>query len=240
MIVLSLMLFVGGQMMAQTHGTMFLGASFPMGDFANVNGYYSTAIFGNGNQTLGGAGLGFNAGLKWDFGVGVPGLAVLFSVDGIYNGPSSAMKKLYKEHEDELDLLNNDVKQTTSKYINVSVMVGLRYTFYITPQFGIYAEGAAGGDARFITKHEMNYKNLLGIRCVDTEKFNTAFMFAWQAGLGLEVSKNFVLGCSYYDLGKADVTGTQTTKIGSDSLTNEFGRGTLQSRMLLARIGFRF
>ena len=61
---MTLMLVLGGQAMAQTHGTMFLGASFPMGDFAKVNDLYSTALWGNDQQTFGGAGIGFNAGLK--------------------------------------------------------------------------------------------------------------------------------------------------------------------------------
>ena len=47
---MALMLILGGQAMAQTHGTMFLGASFPMGDFAKVNDLSSTALWGNEHQ----------------------------------------------------------------------------------------------------------------------------------------------------------------------------------------------
>ena len=237
---MTLMLVFGGQAMAQTHGTMFLGASFPMGDFAKVNDLYSTALWGNDQQTFGGAGIGFNAGLKWDFGVGIPGLAVVLSVDGLYNGPSADMKQCYKDRVNLTDYLNNEVDQTTPKYINVPAMLGLRYTFYLTPQLAIYAEGAAGGNARFITDYTMKYTDLLSVKHTDTENYSTAFTFAYQAGLGIEVSKNLVIGCSFYNLGGATVKGEGTNK---PSLTNgnyDINRGTLKPVMVLGRIGFRF
>lgn len=240
LICLSLMIVMGGQMVAQTHGTMFLGASFPMGDFNKVDSYYSTALYGGQDATYGGAGLGFNAGLKWDFGVGVPGLAAVLSIDGLYNGNSSDMKECYKDYASGFDVLNRDIEQNIPQHINVPVMLGLRYTYYFNPQLGLYAEGAAGGNGRFITSHVMKYTSLLGVKYNDAERFNAAFSFAWQAGLGLEVSKNLVVGCSFYDLGGSVVKGTETLKFGSEKIVNDFERGKLRPMMLLARIGFRF
>lgn len=237
---MTLMLVLGGQAMAQTHGTMFLGASFPMGDFGKVNDLSSTALWGNDQQTFGGAGIGFNAGLKWDFGVGIPGLAVVLSVDGFYNGPSADMKQCYKDRVNLADYLNNEVDQTTPKYINVPAMLGLRYTFYLTPQLAIYAEGAAGGNARFITDYTMKYTDLLSVKHTDTENYSTAFTFAYQAGLGIEVSKNLVIGCSFYNLGGAVVKGEGTNKPSLTSGNYDINRGTLNPVMVLGRIGFRF
>lgn len=245
LIVLSLMLFVSGQMMGQTHGTMFLGATIPMGDYAKGQNLTSTAIFGNGDQTYGGAAVGFNAGLKWDFGVGVKGLAVLLSVDGIYNGPNADIKSCYKEKREDLDILYDDVELTTPKYINVPLMLGLRYTLYLNPQFGIYAEAGAGADVRFITNYVEQYKfNELitgaQVNHKNTWNFASAFTFGWQAGLGIEVSKNLVIGCSYYDLGTAPVKGNVTYKTGSTTNTTSFQNGQLHPVMILGRIGFRF
>ena len=237
---MTLMLVLGGQAMAQTHGTMFLGASFPMGDFCKVNNLSSTALWGNDQQTFGGAGIGFNAGLKWDFGIGIPGLAVVLSVDGLYNGPSADIKQCYKDRVNLTDYLNNEVDQTTPKYINVPAMLGMRYTFYLTPQLAIYAEGAAGGNARFITDYTMKYTDLLSVKHTDTERYSTAFTFAYQAGLGIEVSKNLVIGCSFYDLGGAVVKGEGTYKPSTTSGKYDINRGTLKPVMLLGRIGFRF
>lgn len=237
---MAVMLIMGGQAMAQTHGTMFLGASFPMGDFEKVNGLSSTALWGDENQTFGGAAIGFNAGLKWDFGTGIPGIAVILSVDGFYNGPSADMKECYKEVVNIADYLNGDVDQTTPKYINVPAMLGLRYTFNLTPQLAIYAEGAAGGNARFITDYTLKYTDLLNVKHTDTESFSTAYTFAYQAGLGIEVSKNLVIGCSFYNLGGATVKGEGTIKPSLSNGTYDIERGTLKPVMVLGRIGFRF
>lgn len=251
LIVLSLMLFVGGQMMGQTHGTMFLGVSIPMGDFAKGNDLTSTALWGDGAQTYGGSAIGFNAGLKWDFGVGVKGLAVLLTVDGLFNGPSTAMQSSYQEKKDYLDIDNEDIELTIPKYINVPFMLGLRYIIYLNPQFGIYAEGAAGANARFITYSAERYAfndQIAGIQVKhrNTWTYNTDITFAWQVGLGIEISKNFVIGCSYYDLGSASVKGEAIYKTGSSSSdisttnTIRFENGQLHPMMILGRIGFRF
>ena len=237
---MAVLLIIGGQAMAQTHGTMFFGASFPMGDYAKVNDLSSTALWGNEQQTYGGAGIGFNAGLKWDFGVGIPGIAVILSVDGFYNGPSADMKECYKEVVNIADDLNGDVDQTTPKYINVPAMLGLRYTFNLTPQLAIYAEGAAGGNARFITDYTLKYTDLLNVKHTDTESFSTAYTFAYQAGLGIEVSRNLVIGCNFYNLGGATVKGEGTIKPSLSNGTYDIERGTLKPVMVLGRIGFRF
>ena len=102
LIVLSLMLFIGGKMMGQnpTRGALFLGVSFPMGDYAefdDFNDFALTSAVGND----GAAGIGFNVGAKWYFNVGVKGLGVMLSFDGFYNGPNSNLKEKYRNNESE-------------------------------------------------------------------------------------------------------------------------------------------
>ena len=245
LIVAVLLLFVGGQMMGQTHGTMLLGASFPMSDYAKVNGINSTALFGDVNQVCGGAAVGFNVGLKWDFSVGVQGLAVILSMDGFFNGPNSDMDECYDDKRNELDVLYNDIDLTTPRYINASGMLGLRYIYYFNPQFGMYIEAGAGGCGRYITDYCERY-NFTDILTEDTKRhkntmeFSSAYTFAYQAGAGIEVSKKLVLACSFYDLGAAPVKGEYIEKINWESTTTNFKHGNLHPMMVLARIGFRF
>lgn len=234
---LAVLLIIGGQAMAQTRGTMYLSAALPMGDYAEVNQLGSTAIWGGENDTYGGAGIGFNAGLKWDFGIGVRGVSVVLSVDGIYNGPNADMKDCYKDLKETYSLLNSNITMTTPKYVNVPAMLGLRYTLYLNPQLGIFAEGGVGGNARFITDCTIKYTDLVGNKHNEVYEYNTALSFAYQAGLGIEVSRNLVIGCSLYNLGAAPVTGTYRV----DNLGEvEFENGTLEPVMVLGRIGFRF
>ena len=83
MVLLSFLLIVGGQMMGQTRGAMYLGVSIPRGDFATFDGFNDFALT-SVDATQGGANIGFNAGIKWYFNVGVQGLGVMLSADGIY------------------------------------------------------------------------------------------------------------------------------------------------------------
>ena len=237
---LAAIMIMGGHAMAQTHGTMFLGASFPMNDFGDGDNFIETALGSNDND--GGAGIGFNAGLKWDYGVGFPGLSVMLSLDGLYNGPSADLKDDYKSMERDWESLCDNVTVTSPKYINVPAMLGLRYCFYVNPQLGIYAEGGAGCNMRFITDFtQKGTSKVLKLKNSIIYDYESAFSFAWQAGLGIEVSKNLVIGCSFYDLGKADVKGEVTRVVeGVSAPTVDFENETLHPMMILARIGFRF
>lgn len=244
-LILSLLLVVGVQAMAQTqsqkHGYMFISAAFPTGDFAKGDDFSALAL-GSNAYNEGGAGVGFNVGLKWDFNVGVPGLGVMLSLDGFFNGPNADMKDFYKNVKSLSEIENNNVTVRSPKYINVPAMLGVNYCYYLNPQFGLYAEAGLGGNLRFITNYTVkgtgkvsNKKNSV------TYDYNSALSFAYQLGLGIEVSKSLVIGFSYYDLGKADVKGEFSSVLaGNDVPSTSFEYASLHPMMLLGRIGFRF
>ena len=244
LIILSLMLFVGGQMMGQSqkiNGTMFLSAAFPMGDFADGDAITNTAL-GSATDNEGGAGIGFNVGLKWNFGVGVPGLNVMLSLDGFYNGPSSDMKEYYTDVRNTWEVTHNNVTVRSPKYFNVPAMLGVHYCFDLNPQFGIYAEGGLGGNMRFIT----NYTQKGNIKVVNSKDsvisdYQNAFSFAYQFGLGIKVSNSLVIGASFYDLGNAEVKGeVRSVVAGVEAPAVSFENGSIRPMMILGRIGFAF
>lgn len=253
---LAVLMIIGGQTMAQTRGALFLGASFPIQNYGNFNEDFSDfALYSNDiTDDYAGAGIGFNAGLKWYFGVGVKGLGVMLSVDGIYNGPNGEVKTAYRDMEGNYDGQLFDGSFTfnaTPKFINVPAMLGLNYIYHVNPNFGIYVEAGAGGNMRFITKMESVTKasTILGeIKTTSTQNYDMAFGFAYQAGIGFEVSKNLVIGCSFYDLGRAQVKGEENitirTTIGDNSTTNKESNyntfGTVHPYIIMARIGFSF
>ena len=250
LIVLSLMLFLGGQMMGQTGGTFFLGASFPMGDFGEFNGFNEFALTQYGESDAG-AGIGFNLGFKWYFNVGVEGLGVMLSLDGFYNGPNADLKAAYRDMESSYNghIFNGSFKYVSKpQFINAPIMLGLNYIYHFNPNFGIYAEAGAGGNFRFITGMETVGKSeVLGVetQTTTTQKYDMGFSFAYQAGIGIEVAKNLVIGCSFYDLGKANVKGEQTTRVKTQNLdpttTSKYQElGKAHPMMILARIGFSF
>lgn len=251
--VMAIMLVMGGQAMAQTRGAMFLGASFPMSDFADFDEFGDFALTSNElDDDDAGAGIGFNAGLKWYFNVGVKGLGVMLSLDGFYNGPSKDLKNAYRDQEGEAggQLLGGSFSyKAKPQYINVPAMLGVNYYYSINPSLAIYVEAGAGGNLRFITDMESVAKaTVLGVETQTTtiQDYDKAFSFAYQAGIGIEVAKNLVIGCSFYDLGAGAVAGEQTikTKTLNDNVTNTTNNyrelGTVHPIMVLGRIGFSF
>ena len=243
---LAAMLVMGGQAMAQTRGAMFLSASFPLKDYADFDSFDDFALTSiDLDDDDAGAGIGFNVGLRWYFNVGVKGLGVMLSVDGIYNGPTSDLKTAYRKNEVYYggQLIGSGLEyKATPKYINVPAMIGANYIFYINPSFGIYVEAGAGGNARFITDMEYVTKTHIGnfeANTKVTNDYDAAFSFAYQVGAGIEVAKNLVVGCSFYDLGKADVKGERVVKGTSNTSTIETW-GNVHPMMIMARIGFSF
>lgn len=247
----AVLLIMGGQAMAQTRGAMFLSASFPVKDYAEFDGWNDFALTATDiDEFDAGAGVGFNVGLKWYFNVGVKGLGVLLSMDGFYNGPCADLKTAYRELETSYDGTLVDGSYTinaTPKYFNVPVMLGVNYIYHINPSFGVYVEAGAGANGRFITAMETVTKSsILGVESQTTTKqaYDNAYSFAYQAGIGIEVAKNLVIGCSFYDLGGAQVKGEETIKTKSggniDTKTNYNTMGTVRPVMVLGRIGFCF
>lgn len=249
---LAAMLVMGGQAMAQTRGAMFLSASFPLKDYAEFDDFTDFALTAlDSDADNCGAGIGFNVGFKWYFNVGVEGLGVMLSLDGIYNGPNPDLKAAYRDLENSYNghIYNGSFKYNSKpQFINAPLMLGLNYIYHFNPNFGIYVEAGAGGNFRFISSMETVGKStLLNVetQTTTTQKYDMGFGFAYQAGIGFEVAKNLVIGCSFYDLGKATVKGEQTTRIKTQNLdpttsTKYQELGKAHPMMIMARIGFSF
>lgn len=246
MFALAVMMIVCSQAMAQTRGTMFLGASFPLKDYADFDGFDDFALVSNNiDDDDAGAAIGFNAGLKWYFNVGVKGLDVMLSLDGFYNGPNSDLKTAYRNNEGSIggQIIGAGFEyKSTPKNINVPVMLGLNYMYHLNPNFGIFIEAGAGGNLRLITDMEYVTKSHVWIFETNTKvtyNYDKAFGFAYQVGAGIEVAKNLVIGCSFYDLGKAEVKGERIVRGDSNSPYAETW-GTMHPVMILGRVGFSF
>lgn len=253
---MAVMLIMGGQAMAQSRGAMFLSATFPMKDYAKYDGpFYGNFALTTQNVGDAGADMGFNAGLKWYYNVGVKGLGVFLSVDGFYNGPTKELKNAYRAQEGEIggNFVGSSFSyNATPKYINVPAMLGLNYIYHFNSNLGIYVEAGAGGNLRLITDMESVSKGtLLGVetQITETYDYDKALTFAYQAGIGFEVARKLVIGCSFYDLGSA-VVESEHKSITKTLVNNEYvtetgipthnSYGTVHPIMILGRIGFSF
>ena len=237
---LAALMIMGGQALAQTRGDMFLSGAFPLKDYADFDGFDDFALTSHDlDDDDGGAGIGFNVGLKWYFNVGVQGLGVMLSVDGIYNGPNSDLKQTYIDGNAVVEgfVVPGFNYNSTPKYINLPVMLGLNYIYHFNPNLGVYVEAGAGGNMRFIT--QMEYVSKINNDIKFAHNYDSAFGFAYQVGAGFEVAKNLLIGVSFYDLGKGQVKGTETIKNDPTSPHSKTW-GTVHPMMIMGRIGFSF
>lgn len=250
---LATMMFLTSQAVAQTRGAIFLGASFPMKDYAAFNGFNDfalTSVYDDANEA--GAGMGFNVGFKWYFNIGVKGLDVMLSLDGLYNGPCENLKAAYRDQESTSSSLlweDSFKYNSTPGYINAPAMLGLSYNYAINSNFGLYIEAGAGGNLRFITDLESVARTtVLGVETQirTIQEYDKAFSFAYQVGAGVRVANKLMIGCSFYDLGSAVVKGEETVRTTTlnDNVTrtdyNYKTFGSVHPIMLVGRVAFSF
>ena len=240
-IMMAALLMVGGVAMAQTDVQIRLGASIPVGSFA-AGDNQSFALLNE--DTEGGAGFGFTAGVKLNFHTKVKGLGVIATVDGIFNGLNAEMRDYLNDLYDHYDSqFTREFSLTSPKYLNFPVMVGLNYTYDINPKVGIYGEAALGGNLRVVTNLVMTGRND-SYKEVLTYSYNSAFGFAFQLGAGVNLSDKFSIGLSYYNLGSAKVSGKVTDKQTYNSNTTnnseKFKLKRVTPSMIMIRLAYKF
>lgn len=245
-LMLAVVLFASGNLFAQTNVYLNLGGALPLGDFADSDDDKGCALI-NEKMDEGGAGFGLNAGLKLKFGVGVKGLGVIATFDGIYNGLNSEMRDFFEDFEDELDEDADSYTFRKPKYINIPLMVGANYTYNINSKFGVYGEFASGFNVRLISDLFMEYEEETSYGDYELSidyNYKPAVSFAYQMGAGIELANRITIGMSYYNLGKAKVEGKIKEKVSydgdSDSESENFKGKRVTPSMLMLRVGFKF
>ena len=91
-----LMLMLVKQGFAQTNFYINASAAIPTGGYENGFNELNCALLSE-KGWCGGAGLGANLDLKLKFNIGVKGLGMFLSLDGIYNGLNQGMKDYFDD-----------------------------------------------------------------------------------------------------------------------------------------------
>ena len=239
-IAFAIILMMALPLSAQTNVFMNFAGAFPSGEFADGDDSSFGLIT---NDSEGGAGLGFNAGLKINVPVSVKGLSVMISLDGIYNGLNSELKEYFEDYVDTHESNYDEYIFKKPQYINVPVMAGLNYTYRFNDQIGLFAEAGLGPNLRIITKME-EYKETATYKTEDTRQYDPKISLAYQFGGGLEFNRRFIVGLSFYNLGSSKVKGKDIEKIkykagSSNTDTDKFSLKRVQPTILLLRLGFK-
>lgn len=240
LIIAAALMFAGSQLFAQTNVYLHLSGAIPTGDFADGDeDNWGLAT----NDTEGGAGLGFNAGFKFNIATGANGLRVLISLDGIYNGLNSDLRDKFEDLVDEGESIYKEFSIIKPNYINVPVMGGVNYTYDFNPKFGVFAEAGLGPDLHIVTKME-TYTETASRKTTSTLEYDPKISLAYQIGAGVELSKRITVGVSFYNLGAAKVKGKESYKekyTGGNTVSDsdKFSLKRITPKMIMLRVGFK-
>jgi opacity protein-like surface antigen len=241
LIIAAILMFAGSQLFAQTNIYLNLGGAIPNGDFAEGEISKSGIDWGLFDDDKdGGAGLGFNVGLKFNIATGINGLRAMITLDGIYNGLNSELREYFSDLIDDVEDDYKEFELTTQKYLNIPAMAGVNYTYNFNNKFGLFAEAGLGPNLRIITKYE-RYEESTSRKTTTTIEYDPKISLAYQVGAGIELSKRITIGIDYYNLGSAKVKYEYTRKVKPDGSTDHnndtFKRIT--PTMVMLRVGFK-
>lgn len=229
--------------MAQTSISYHLGASKPLGDFANsrAEDRYDV-IWLDYDSEKGGAGMGLNLGVKMKSDIAaIEGLGFIFTTDVFYNGANADVKEWKSEELEADENEYDDVKLTLPKWLNIPMMVGLNYEYAINDDFGIWTEFGAGANLGKLT-------NLKDFCEIDNEEYTYKEVYefkvsaAFQLGVGVKLSDKISMGVHYYSFGNRRIEGQYFFEGDSDDYDEDgkFKSEYITPTMLTFRIGYHF
>ncbi len=214
-----------------------VGGSFPIGNFTSFSYDPNTLVTNCGLMDIdangGGASAGFNLGFEALLPMQNDNLSFCLSADLNYNGFNSDGKRFLNLIASYLDntfrnqlqsnggtsVYSSCVVNGTPSYINIPLLVGMRYTMPMKNSMDFFAEGGIGMNLRFVTPikftERMNclYGGYYEEMTIDERfKFAMKGTLAFRLGLGVKFAEKLSLGAYYYFLGAGDVSATIIAK----------------------------
>ncbi|WP_407455086.1 hypothetical protein [Methanobrevibacter sp.] len=241
----------GSKSNAQTDFSIHLGFVSPQGSYSDS--YAQQGIFALLSDTeRAGAGFGVNFGTKFRYAISsAKGLGIIATADVLLNDVNKDVKEWVKDREKEVlerDYVE-DISFTTSKYINIPIMIGLNYEY----QFGnngikLFGEVEGGFNLGIITDLKATAKINDHIDDVGVSneyyKYEPNTSFAFQIGAGIMFSDKYSLGIHYYNLGsqkiKGEIIEEEIFDGDIDTFKEKFSRATINPSMLTIKLGYHF
>lgn len=239
---------------AQTGLSVHVGLASPLGSFGEAHNAMGLVIdiddmvWNDKESTIGGAGLGFNLGAKYELFTLKKDLNIFASADLFYNTMCSEVKKLNDAEVEGWveDGYYDEYYEILPKYINIPIMLGVDYEYSIINNIKVWGEAAIGLNLGFLTDNKSGYKSsssMIGTADgVYNYKINTSLAF--QIGGGVKVNDKYSLGVHYYSLGsrtiKAEYKGESTRSGETHSYSETYTYGKINPGILTIRLGYHF
>ncbi|MEE1272479.1 MAG: outer membrane beta-barrel protein [Bacteroidales bacterium] len=233
------------QSKAQTDFSIHVGMASPLSSFADSRAQKGVVAWMDKTDRAG-AGLGFEAGMKFRFAVpSINGLGIIATSDVFYNGANSDVKDFAQDFVDyyAIDQNYDECRITVPNYINIPVMIGANYEYGVANNVKIWAEFGLGMDFGLMTNHEY-YWEVSNIELMSEKVFDNNVSFAYQLGAGVMLSDKFSLGVHYYALGSQKIQGEEfierITSQGSQTADSKFTYRSINPTIFTLRLGYHF
>jgi len=200
------------------------GISIPSGSFADNN--YNNSIFnGSGNAVT-----GVSAGVKYSFHLNsLKNLSVTLGIDIIQNGISQDFKDQFQQSIDNsidntVDNFVMKIKVKYCNYVNIPVLLGVRYKIPLNDKLSLYADAGMGVNFSSLTDMTMTPYYTGSFRPQYQPQpasisFSPTSKFATQLGGGVLIN-NISIGLHYNQLGVYEFKGLSTSSSGNTSVIN--------------------
>lgn len=206
---------------AQRHegfgGSVRLGGVLPMQDFAATQAYVVPGINGLGNHgcAMFGASLGLEGQYMFGLGRDAGGLGIFLSADAMWNALNKNIRDQYSK-----------VSCTKPTYINVPILLGVKYISDFSDVVDVWAEAGVG--VNLFKKTTEGWNN-------STVSYDMTASFAAGAGIGVTFVDVVSIGVYYNWLGKQKIKVEGITYDETYVVPHQMKSGVMDFR-----IGFHF
>lgn len=213
----------------QIETSVFLNGTLPVAQFnddVNLEPFGAFEVMKRSDIGKGAsAGLGATARFGLWFDVGVGELQPFAEISLLWNNSGPSIRKTYDNNADSLNQY-----PTAPHYLNLPVMLGLKYRYKLMPDLQPFAELGIGYDFLFITKN--GYPS-------STFYYKPSGGLAWMVGLGTYLGEHVSVSLNFTGLGSHLIEPTQKSAV--DPYEGSYtGRTRTSLGTLGLRVGFHF
>jgi len=177
--------FTTSPVLAQGVFSIHGGLSLPASDFADDDWL--------NDEEAGGAGIGFGAGLQYNYPISDAGLDIYGGLDVIINGLSGDVV-------DDIEDGGADV-ESNSLYINIPISAGLQYTIPSNGSANFFIKAGVVGSV--MRQTDLELEDNAGNNAAIEYSPNTTIGIS--AGAGVILNENVTIAVTYFSMGEKDI-----------------------------------
>lgn len=243
----------------KSNWSFFLGGSYAIGDFGDVDIKNNDWALISPNSTKGGAGLGFDLGISYLKPLGNGKTSLLLGVDFLYSFVNTSVRNNIRNLQVEASNVFQKAEFTNPSFMNMPILAGLHHEESIGGNFKAYFEAQLGIALRWINDRSGELRGASAPFTIGpwdnltdysyTDHFYSTPGLAFRIAVGMVMEEHWLVDFGFLYLGKFNLEGYEDYEITTaaayltPSVTSNgsagFSAGTINPLMLVLRLGYR-